>query len=152
MTFKKAEMAKTLRNGLSRIETNNLNHNWLDFAIQLGLALHQFPKKKLLLIALGQDHQKNVQLETSFHHINPCTSNFFQKQAFSRMRCAIIIVNIKNASFVCRYQYQAMKIGKEGGFHGHLVIVLTENKGSEEKLLMNPDIIVIDRSRSYSTS
>jgi hypothetical protein len=45
-----------------------------------------------------------------------------------------------------------MKIGKERGFHGHLVIVLTENKGSEEKLLMNPDIIVIDRSRSYSTS
>ena len=33
MTFKKAEMAKTLRNGLSMIETNNLNHNWLDFAI-----------------------------------------------------------------------------------------------------------------------
>ena len=33
MTFKKAVMAKTLRNGLSMIETNNLNHNWLDFAI-----------------------------------------------------------------------------------------------------------------------
>ena len=27
MTFEKAEMAKTLRNGLSMIETNNLNHN-----------------------------------------------------------------------------------------------------------------------------
>ena len=45
MTFKKTEMAKTLRNGLSMIETNLLNHNWLDFAIQLGLALHQFQKK-----------------------------------------------------------------------------------------------------------
>ena len=33
MTFKKAEMAKILRNGLSMIEMNNLNHNWLDFAI-----------------------------------------------------------------------------------------------------------------------
>jgi hypothetical protein len=33
MTFKKAEMAKTLRNGLSMIETNHLNHNWLDFVI-----------------------------------------------------------------------------------------------------------------------
>jgi hypothetical protein len=33
MTFKKAEMAKTLRNGLSMIETKPLNHKWLDFAI-----------------------------------------------------------------------------------------------------------------------
>ena len=33
MTFKKAEMAKPLRNGLIMNETNNLNHNWLDFAI-----------------------------------------------------------------------------------------------------------------------
>jgi hypothetical protein len=31
MTFKKAEMAKTLRNGIGMIETNPLNHNW--FAI-----------------------------------------------------------------------------------------------------------------------
>ena len=48
MTFKKAEMAKTLRNGLSMIETNPLNHNWLDFAIYSGLALHQFQKILLL--------------------------------------------------------------------------------------------------------
>ena len=33
MTFKKAEMAKTLRNGLTMIELNPLDHNWLDFAI-----------------------------------------------------------------------------------------------------------------------
>ena len=33
MTFKKAEIAKTLKNGLSMIETNPLNHNWTDFAI-----------------------------------------------------------------------------------------------------------------------
>ena len=45
MTFKKAEMAKTLRNGLSMIETNPLNHNWSDFAILLGLSL----QKKLLI-------------------------------------------------------------------------------------------------------
>ena len=33
MNFKKAEMAKPLRNGLSMIETNPLNHNWSDFLI-----------------------------------------------------------------------------------------------------------------------
>ena len=33
MTFKKTEMAKTLRNGLSMSETDHLNHKWLDFAI-----------------------------------------------------------------------------------------------------------------------
>ena len=48
MTFKKAEMAKTLRNGLSMIETNPLNHNWSHFVILLGLTLHQFQKKLLL--------------------------------------------------------------------------------------------------------
>ena len=45
MTFKKAEMAKTLKNGLRMIETNPLNHNWSDFAILSGLTLHQFQKK-----------------------------------------------------------------------------------------------------------
>ena len=48
MTFKKPEMDKTLRNGLSMIETDPLNHKWLDFTIQLGLTLHQFQKKLLL--------------------------------------------------------------------------------------------------------
>ena len=48
MTFKKAEMAKTLRNGLSMIERNPLNHNWWDFAIYSGFTLHQFQKKLLL--------------------------------------------------------------------------------------------------------
>ena len=33
MTFKKPEMDKTLRNGLSMIETDPLNHKWLDFVI-----------------------------------------------------------------------------------------------------------------------
>jgi hypothetical protein len=33
MTFKKPEIDKTLRNGLSMIETDPLNHKWLDFAI-----------------------------------------------------------------------------------------------------------------------
>jgi hypothetical protein len=49
MTFKKAEMAKTLKNGLSIIETNPLNHNWLDFAILSELTLHQFQKNLLLM-------------------------------------------------------------------------------------------------------
>ena len=44
MTFNKAEIAKTLRNGLSMIETNSLNHYWLDFVILLGLVLHQLKK------------------------------------------------------------------------------------------------------------
>ena len=33
MTFKKPEMDKTLRNGLSMSETDPLNQKWLDFAI-----------------------------------------------------------------------------------------------------------------------
>ena len=36
---------KNPENGLSVIETNPLNHNWSDFAILLGLTLHQFQKK-----------------------------------------------------------------------------------------------------------
>ena len=32
MAFKKPEMDKTLRNGLSMSETEPLNHKWLDFA------------------------------------------------------------------------------------------------------------------------
>ena len=52
MTFKKAEMAKTLKNGLSMIKTNPLNHNWSHFVILSGLTLHQFQKKLLLRAAL----------------------------------------------------------------------------------------------------
>ena len=48
MTFKKTEMAKTLKNGL--IKTNPLNHNWSHSAILLGLTFHQL-KKNLLLRA-----------------------------------------------------------------------------------------------------
>ena len=48
MTFKKAEMAKTLRNGLSMIETNPLNHIWSDLVILLGLSLNRFQNKLLL--------------------------------------------------------------------------------------------------------
>ena len=44
MTFKKPEMDKTLRNGLSMSEMDPLNHKWLDFAILSGLALHQLKK------------------------------------------------------------------------------------------------------------
>ena len=58
MTFKKAEMAKTLRNGLNMIETNPLNHNWLDFMILLGLALHQFQKNlPLRMSKIGLDYE-----------------------------------------------------------------------------------------------
>ena len=44
----KADMAKTLKIRFSMIETNPLNHKWLDFVILMGLALHQFKKKWLL--------------------------------------------------------------------------------------------------------
>ncbi len=47
MTSKKAEMAKTLKNGLNMSEMDPLNNRQLDFAIKLGLALHQFQKKLL---------------------------------------------------------------------------------------------------------
>ena len=33
MTFKKPDVDKTLKNGLSVSETDPLNHKWLDFAI-----------------------------------------------------------------------------------------------------------------------
>ena len=33
MTFKKAEMEKTLRNGLNLSEMDPINNKWLDFAI-----------------------------------------------------------------------------------------------------------------------
>ena len=48
MTFKKADMAKTLKTRFSMIETNPLNHKWLDFMILMGLALHQFQTNWLL--------------------------------------------------------------------------------------------------------
>ena len=48
MTFKKADMAKTLKIRFSMIETNPLNHKWLDFVILTGLALHQFQTNWLL--------------------------------------------------------------------------------------------------------
>ena len=40
------------RLGLSMSEMDPLNHIWLDFAIKLGLALHQFKKKLLLKVSL----------------------------------------------------------------------------------------------------
>ena len=66
MTFKKAEMAKTLKNGLSMIETNPLNHNWLDFMILTGLTLHQFQK-----VTAVKRTYKNVP-SLFFHPIMPC--------------------------------------------------------------------------------
>ena len=68
MTFKKAEMAKTLKNGLSMIETNPLNHNWSHFVILMGLTLHQF-QKKLLLSHTFTDSEKaeiRIAIENNF--------------------------------------------------------------------------------------
>ena len=49
MTFKKADMAKTLKHRFRMIETNPLNPKWLDFVILTGLVLHQFQTKWLLM-------------------------------------------------------------------------------------------------------
>ena len=57
MTFKKAEMAKTLKNGLIMIEMNPLNHIWSHFVILSGLTLHQFQKKLLLRAAVLMENQ-----------------------------------------------------------------------------------------------
>ena len=54
MTFKKADMAKTLKTRFSMIETNPLNHKWLDFVILTGLVLHQFQTKWLLRVIFDQ--------------------------------------------------------------------------------------------------
>ena len=48
MTFKKTDMAKTLKVRFSMIEMNPLNDKWLDFVILTGLALHQFQTNWLL--------------------------------------------------------------------------------------------------------
>ena len=51
MAFKKPEVDKTFfRNGLSMSKTDLLNHKWLDFVIQLGLALHQFKKTAVQVV------------------------------------------------------------------------------------------------------
>ena len=63
MTFKKAEMAKTLKNGLSMIETNPLNHNWSDFVILSGLTLHQFQKKLLLSDHICRIFRRSAEVE-----------------------------------------------------------------------------------------
>ena len=41
-------MDKTLRNGLSM--NGSLNHKWLNFAIESGLALHQFQKNAVKIV------------------------------------------------------------------------------------------------------
>ena len=63
MTFKKAEMAKTSKNGLSMIEMNPLNHNWSHFVILPGLTLHQFQKKLLLRDIFYQWPKLDVEAE-----------------------------------------------------------------------------------------
>ena len=57
MTFKKADMAKTLKTRFSMIETNPLNHKWLDFVILTGLVLHQFQTKWLLRATIFRTSQ-----------------------------------------------------------------------------------------------
>ena len=65
MTFKKAEMAKTLENELSMIETNPLNHNWSHFVILSGLTLHQFKKKTAVKRYLIPNHSPLFSLGTA---------------------------------------------------------------------------------------
>ena len=70
MTFKKAEMAKTLKDGLSMIETNPLQHNWWHFTIQLGLALHQFQKKTAVKYLYLKKKRNNSELDRCIFIIN----------------------------------------------------------------------------------
>ena len=75
-------MAKTLKNGLSMIETNPLNHNWSHFVILLGLTLHQFKKKLLLsldVLRRAQNSKKIFHFQfdvTQWHQI--LSRRFFQ--------------------------------------------------------------------------
>ena len=71
MTFKKAEMAKTLKNGLIMIETNPLNHNWSHFVILSGLTLHQFQKKLLLRRFLSEKPISCHLISRSRTHFSP---------------------------------------------------------------------------------
>ena len=54
--LKKAEMDKTLRNGLIMSEMDPLNQKWLNFVILSGLTLHQFQTKLLLRRFLEYRH------------------------------------------------------------------------------------------------
>ena len=81
MTFKKAEMAKTLENGLSMIETNPLNHNWSHFVILSGSTLHQYQKKLLLNL-----------------------------QTLSHYRCIIIFITDSTYEFECCKNTTVMQI------------------------------------------
>ena len=77
MTFKKAEMAKTLRNGLSMIETNPLNHIWSDLVILLGLSLNRFQKKLLLSV-------KQLLFERLFDLVYKITKQIFPNKGSNR--------------------------------------------------------------------
>ena len=68
MTFKKPEMDKILKNGLSMSETDPLNHKWLDFAIYFGLALHQL---KLPLMRFEKWSLLKQLPQNQFHSIVP---------------------------------------------------------------------------------
>ena len=69
MTFKKAEMAKTLKNGLSMIETNPLNHNWSHFVILSGLTLHQYQKKTAVKFSGGVKYSNEFKIGSSILQI-----------------------------------------------------------------------------------
>ena len=79
MTFKKAEMSKTLKNGLGMIETNTLNYNWLDFAILLGLTLHHFQKKLLLRVIFDQWPKLHLGLDAQSKNLERCLINNYLK-------------------------------------------------------------------------
>ena len=72
MTFKKADMAKTLKIRFSMIEMNPLNHKWLDFVILTGLALHQFQTNWLLSQrhAISGNSRKNTGRRSSLINMN----------------------------------------------------------------------------------
>ena len=106
MTFKKAEMAKTLKNGLIMIEMNPLNHNWSHFVILSGLTLHQFQKKLLLkgtfrelpeadiAFLRGQRNYTEVVLTNGEHHLMARTLKSFTdvlSDGFVRIHKSIVV-------------------------------------------------------------
>ena len=61
------------------VKTNPLNHNWLDFAILLELALHQFQKKLLIRYGMSQADSARVNSKNTLCDEGPCILlNYYQ--------------------------------------------------------------------------
>ena len=89
--LKKAEMDKTLRNGLIMSEMDPLNQKWLDFVILSGLTLHQFQTKLLLRHFKCLIHVIGVKVCIKLHD----KGNNFQNLSFIFM-AVYTVIQIEN--------------------------------------------------------